>query len=119
MNAQIVQIGDRASLVRRGRRLEYFTIAYNSLEGLKLRRVGDDVNEGINLSQYFVCNRNGSTAGFCSAVFPTAARWSDTAVGRSQRQNRRARLLGHLVRELRERDSRVQQTGKGIFIARR
>ncbi len=36
MNAHIVQIGagDRASLVRRGRRLEYFTIAYNSLEGL-------------------------------------------------------------------------------------
>lgn len=36
MNAQIVQIGagDRASLVRRGRRLEYFTIGYNSLEGL-------------------------------------------------------------------------------------
>jgi len=36
MNAHIVQIGagNRASLVRRGRRLEYFTIAYNSLEGL-------------------------------------------------------------------------------------
>jgi divalent metal cation (Fe/Co/Zn/Cd) transporter len=34
MNAQTVQIGDRASLVRRGRRLEYFTIGYNSLEGL-------------------------------------------------------------------------------------
>jgi divalent metal cation (Fe/Co/Zn/Cd) transporter len=36
MNAHTVQIevGDRASLVRRGRRLEYFTIAYNSLEGL-------------------------------------------------------------------------------------
>jgi divalent metal cation (Fe/Co/Zn/Cd) transporter len=36
MNAQIIQIGagDRANLVRRGRRLEYFTIAYNSLEGL-------------------------------------------------------------------------------------
>jgi divalent metal cation (Fe/Co/Zn/Cd) transporter len=36
MNAQTVQIGrpDRASLVRRGRRLEYFTIVYNSLEGL-------------------------------------------------------------------------------------
>jgi divalent metal cation (Fe/Co/Zn/Cd) transporter len=36
MNAHIVQIGvgDRASLVRRGRKLEYFTIAYNSLEGL-------------------------------------------------------------------------------------
>lgn len=35
MNAHILQIGvgDRASLVRRGRRLEYFTIAYNSLEG--------------------------------------------------------------------------------------
>src|SRR6266487_192621 len=34
MNAQTVQIGDRASLIRRGRRLEYFTIGYNSLEGL-------------------------------------------------------------------------------------
>jgi divalent metal cation (Fe/Co/Zn/Cd) transporter len=34
MNAQTVQIGDRASLVRRGRRLEYFTVGYNSLEGL-------------------------------------------------------------------------------------
>ena len=34
MNPQTVQIGDRASLVRRGRRLEYFTIGYNSLEGL-------------------------------------------------------------------------------------
>ncbi|HKZ78911.1 MAG TPA: cation transporter [Pyrinomonadaceae bacterium] len=36
MQAHNVQIavGDRASLVRRGRRLEYFTIAYNSLEGL-------------------------------------------------------------------------------------
>ena len=34
MSAQTVQIGDRASLVRRGRRLEYFTIVYNSLEGL-------------------------------------------------------------------------------------
>ena len=36
MNAHTVQIGvgDRASSVRRGRRLEYFTIAYNSLEGL-------------------------------------------------------------------------------------
>ena len=34
MNAQTVQISNRASLVRRGRRLEYFTIAYNSLEGL-------------------------------------------------------------------------------------
>src|SRR6266487_6526249 len=36
MTAHIVQIGsaDRASLIRRGRRLEYFTIAYNSLEGL-------------------------------------------------------------------------------------
>src|SRR6185369_6935956 len=34
--AHTVQIaaGDRASLVRRGRRLEYFTIVYNSLEGL-------------------------------------------------------------------------------------
>jgi len=34
MSAQTVQIGDRASLVRRGRSLEYFTIGYNSLEGL-------------------------------------------------------------------------------------
>jgi len=34
MNAQTVQIKDRASLVKRGRRLEYFTIGYNSLEGL-------------------------------------------------------------------------------------
>jgi divalent metal cation (Fe/Co/Zn/Cd) transporter len=34
MNAQTVQMSDRASLVRRGRKLEYFTIAYNSLEGL-------------------------------------------------------------------------------------
>lgn len=34
MNAQTIQTGDRASLVRRGRRLEYFTIGYNSLEGL-------------------------------------------------------------------------------------
>jgi divalent metal cation (Fe/Co/Zn/Cd) transporter len=34
MNVQTVQISDRASLVRRGRRLEYFTIGYNSLEGL-------------------------------------------------------------------------------------
>jgi divalent metal cation (Fe/Co/Zn/Cd) transporter len=36
MNAHTVQIDvhDRASLVRRGRRLEYFTIVYNSLEGL-------------------------------------------------------------------------------------
>ena len=36
MNTHAVQIGigDRANLVRRGRRLEYFTIAYNSLEGL-------------------------------------------------------------------------------------
>ena len=34
MNPQLVQIGDRVSLVKRGRRLEYFTIAYNSLEGL-------------------------------------------------------------------------------------
>lgn len=36
MNAQPVQIGlsNRASLIKRGRRLEYFTIAYNSLEGL-------------------------------------------------------------------------------------
>jgi divalent metal cation (Fe/Co/Zn/Cd) transporter len=34
MNAQIVQIVDRSSLVKRGRKLEYFTIVYNSLEGL-------------------------------------------------------------------------------------
>jgi divalent metal cation (Fe/Co/Zn/Cd) transporter len=34
MDTQTIQISDRASLVRRGRRLEYFTIAYNSLEGL-------------------------------------------------------------------------------------
>ena len=36
MNSQTIQIGSisRASLVKRGRRLEYFTIAYNSLEGL-------------------------------------------------------------------------------------
>jgi len=34
MNAQTVQKSDRASLVRRGRKLEYFTIGYNSLEGL-------------------------------------------------------------------------------------
>ena len=36
MNAQPVQIGlsNRAGLIKRGRRLEYFTIAYNSLEGL-------------------------------------------------------------------------------------
>ncbi len=34
MSAQTVQISDRASLVRRGRRLEYFTIGHNSLEGL-------------------------------------------------------------------------------------
>ena len=36
MNAQPVQIGlsNRESLIKRGRRLEYFTIAYNSLEGL-------------------------------------------------------------------------------------
>jgi len=36
VNTHIVEIaaGDRASLVRRGRRLEYFTIGYNSLEGL-------------------------------------------------------------------------------------
>ena len=36
MNTQPVQLGgrNRASLVRHGRRLEYFTIAYNSLEGL-------------------------------------------------------------------------------------
>ena len=41
MNEEVVQIGvvnlggvNRARLVKRGRRLEYFTIAYNSLEGL-------------------------------------------------------------------------------------
>lgn len=36
MSQQVIQIGsaDRASLVKRGRRLEYFTIGYNSLEGL-------------------------------------------------------------------------------------
>jgi divalent metal cation (Fe/Co/Zn/Cd) transporter len=36
MGQQIIQIGtsDRAQIVRRGRHLEYFTIAYNSLEGL-------------------------------------------------------------------------------------
>ncbi|HKQ51132.1 MAG TPA: cation transporter [Pyrinomonadaceae bacterium] len=36
MNQQVIQLGgtDRASLVRRGRRFEYFTVAYNSLEGL-------------------------------------------------------------------------------------
>jgi divalent metal cation (Fe/Co/Zn/Cd) transporter len=36
MNAHVVPIGagDRASLVRRGRMLEYFTVGYNSLEGL-------------------------------------------------------------------------------------
>jgi len=34
MNEQADQISHRPSLVRRGRRLEYFTIAYNSLEGL-------------------------------------------------------------------------------------
>ena len=36
MNAPTVQIGtsNRAGLIKRGRRLEYFTIVYNSLEGL-------------------------------------------------------------------------------------
>ena len=36
MNAQPIQVGtsNRAKLIKRGRRLEYFTIAYNSLEGL-------------------------------------------------------------------------------------
>jgi divalent metal cation (Fe/Co/Zn/Cd) transporter len=34
MNAQTVQINHRASLVKRGRILEYFTVVYNSLEGL-------------------------------------------------------------------------------------
>ena len=36
MNAQPIQIGtsNRARLIKRGRQLEYFTIVYNSLEGL-------------------------------------------------------------------------------------
>ena len=40
MNQQIIQLNsgarttDRTELIKRGRRLEYFTIAYNSLEGL-------------------------------------------------------------------------------------
>lgn len=36
MSQEVIQIGgtDRTRLVRRGRNLEYFTIAYNSLEGL-------------------------------------------------------------------------------------
>jgi divalent metal cation (Fe/Co/Zn/Cd) transporter len=36
MNPQTVQIrlSNRATLIKRGRRLEYFTVAYNSLEGL-------------------------------------------------------------------------------------
>jgi cation diffusion facilitator family transporter len=34
MSAQTVQINDRARMVKRGRYLEYFTIGYNSLEGL-------------------------------------------------------------------------------------
>ena len=36
MNQRVIQLEvvDRAGLVRRGRRLEYFTVAYNSLEGL-------------------------------------------------------------------------------------
>jgi divalent metal cation (Fe/Co/Zn/Cd) transporter len=36
MNQQVIQVQgvDRARLVQRGRRLEYFTVAYNSLEGL-------------------------------------------------------------------------------------
>jgi len=29
-----IAVGDRVALIKRGRRLEYFTIAYNSLEGL-------------------------------------------------------------------------------------
>jgi hypothetical protein len=33
MTAQTVQIDHRASMVKRGRRLEYFTIIYNGLEG--------------------------------------------------------------------------------------
>jgi divalent metal cation (Fe/Co/Zn/Cd) transporter len=36
MNQQLIQMGDinRTALVKRGRHLEYFTIAYNSLEGV-------------------------------------------------------------------------------------
>jgi len=34
MSNQVVQSGSRASLVRRGQHLEYFTIGYNSLEGV-------------------------------------------------------------------------------------
>ncbi|HKQ05633.1 MAG TPA: cation transporter [Blastocatellia bacterium] len=36
MSQQVIQLGgsQRASLVKRGRKLEYFTIGYNSLEGL-------------------------------------------------------------------------------------
>src|SRR4051812_9391707 len=36
MSEQVIQIGksNRGALVRRGRRLEYFTIAYNCLEGI-------------------------------------------------------------------------------------
>jgi divalent metal cation (Fe/Co/Zn/Cd) transporter len=34
MHTVQLEVGDRASLVKRGRRLEYFTIVYNSLEGL-------------------------------------------------------------------------------------
>ncbi|MFL6227256.1 MAG: hypothetical protein ACJ741_00600, partial [Pyrinomonadaceae bacterium] len=36
MSQQVVQLGstNRPKLVQRGKRLEYFTIAYNSLEGL-------------------------------------------------------------------------------------
>lgn len=36
MSQQVVQIdaASRATLITRGRRLEYFTIGYNSLEGL-------------------------------------------------------------------------------------
>lgn len=57
MNAHTVHIGvgDRASLVRRGRRLEYFTIAYNSLEGLiavvagRILRLGHEVKQPKSL----------------------------------------------------------------------
>jgi len=34
MNSDILLQTDRAAIVRHGRCLEYFTIAYNSLEGL-------------------------------------------------------------------------------------
>ena len=34
MHTVLMEVGDRAALVKRGRRLEHFTIVYNSLEGL-------------------------------------------------------------------------------------